>query len=670
MKRDAHAALGMPDALGYRPDIDGMRALAVLAVIVFHIDKDLLPGGFAGVDVFFVISGYLISAHIFRAGREGTFSFVDFYFRRIRRIAPAMAVVVFATLAVAQFMLLPEDARAAAKSAVWSFASMANVYFWLFQDTGYFAASSSELPLLHLWSLGVEEQFYLVWPVVALALCRWRLAALAGAIALVAAASFALGQAAFAHSPGFAYYMLPSRCGELLLGALAAAVVVAGTPGQLRTVARCAAPLAASGLALVLASIALLSERLVFPGWWAVPPTAGAALLILGGANGTSVVSRLLGTPVLRRIGAISYSAYLWHWPLLAFYRYGYGEPGLAAGTAIFCATLALAELTYRFVEQPARRGNRIGWRAGFVGWAAGSVVLAGVSLAFVYPERFLPAGSAAYARSLAALRALDLPTTAFDYVCQRKVLAPGELDNPRCALGKGSLPAARILLMGDSNAAHYVGIVATFAEHGAFRFRNLEVGSCPPVFGDVARFADARRIADCTASQRVWRAAIAAADVIILGGSWSEYQRNSPQFLPTLFAQVDGYVAAGKRVILLGKVPVITQYDRLCREKALRFPFKDCAAGTNPMLDEIVRVNASLRRYAQGQAGVAYFDVETLLCPGGICSAYGPDRASLYFDKHHLSMKGSWDVGRRLYAAAGIPPAFRLALDETGGRE
>ncbi len=666
MKRDAHATLGLPDTLGYRPDIDGMRALAVLAVIVFHINKDLLPGGFVGVDVFFVISGYLISAHIFRAGREGSFSFIDFYFRRIRRIAPAMTVVVCATLAAAQLMLLPEDARAAAKSAVWSFASMANVYFWLFQDTGYFAASSGELPLLHLWSLGVEEQFYLVWPVVALALCRRRLAALAGSIALVAVASFALGQAAFAHSPGFAYYMLPSRCGELLLGALAAAVVVAGTPGQLRTLARYALPLAATGLALVLASIALLSERFVFPGWWAVPPTAGAALLVLGGAgaNGANVISRLLGTPALRRVGAISYSAYLWHWPLLALYRYGYGEPGPAAGASIFVATLALAELTYRCVEQPARRGNRIGWRAGFVAWAAGSVVLAGVSIAFVYPDRFLPAGNGAYARSLAALRALDPPTTAFDYVCQRKVLDRGELDNPRCALGKGSLPAARVVLLGDSHAAHYVGIVATFAEHGGFRFRNLEVGSCPPVFGEIGKFVDARRVADCTASQPVWRAAIDAADVLILGASWSEYQHNSPQFLPTLLRQVDGYVAAGKRVILLGKVPVITAYDRLCREKALRFPFKECEAGTNRMPDEVVRANDSLRRHAQTHAGIAYFDAEALLCPGGICSAYGPDRASLYFDKHHLSMQGSWDVGQRLLRAGGIPPAFQFALE------
>jgi peptidoglycan/LPS O-acetylase OafA/YrhL len=664
MKYYSHTAAPVLTALGYRPDIDGMRAIAVLSVILFHINKQLLPGGFAGVDIFFVISGYLISTHIFKAAQEGSFSFVDFYFRRIRRIAPAMAVVVLTTLVFAQVMLLPEDSRAAAKSAVWAFASMVNVYFWLFQDTGYFATSSSELPLLHLWSLGVEEQFYLVWPVLAVALCRLRHAKLMGLIVLTALVSFAIGQFSFAHSPGFAYYMLPSRCGELLTGAAVALAVVSGRLALLR---RFSLPLAAAGLAMVLLSLIFLSEQLVFPGWWSMPPTIGAALIIAGG-TGSNPVSRLLAMPVLRWIGAISYSAYLWHWPLLAFYRYGYGEPGLGAGCAILVLTLGLATLTYHYVEQPARRSIVIGWRTGFVAWFAGSVLLAGMSTAFVYSDRILPGDASTYARSLAALRALDLPTTEFDYVCQRKALDTRELSNDRCAIGGGTMPASRVLLMGDSNAAHYVGIIGTFAEHSKFRFRNLEVGSCPPVFGDISEFVDARRIADCTASQKVWRAALDAADVVILGGSWSEYHGHSPRFLPTLFEQVRQYTAMGKQVVLLGKVPVITKYDRLCREKALRFPFKVCEADANPMPGDIVQVNDALRRFADNQANVRYFNVDQLLCPGGMCSAYGLNRNSLYFDKHHLSMKGSWEVGQRMIQSSGVPPVFRFAVTTAAG--
>ena len=175
----------IPAVLGYYPDIDGLRALAVLAVIVFHINKGLLPGGFVGVDVFFVISGYLISAHIFSSAARSQFSFTDFYFRRVRRIAPAMLLVIAVTLLLAQYLLLPDDAKGAAKSAVWSLAPLTNVYFWLFQDVGYFAGSSSELPLLHLWSLSVEEQFYLLWP--GLAVLLWRLPAQARPLVLMIA---------------------------------------------------------------------------------------------------------------------------------------------------------------------------------------------------------------------------------------------------------------------------------------------------------------------------------------------------------------------------------------------------------------------------------------------------------------------------------------------------
>jgi peptidoglycan/LPS O-acetylase OafA/YrhL len=660
MKYEPQAIVPLPTATahGYRPDIDGMRALAVLSVILFHISKELLPGGFVGVDIFFVISGYLISAHIFQSGRQGTFSLIDFYYRRIRRIAPAMTVVVTATLVVAEWLLLPDDARNAAKSAVMSFASLANVHFWLSQDTSYFAASSNELPLLHLWSLGVEEQFYVIWPLLAVVICRWRAGLALGLMCVLALASFAIGQFSYAHSPTFAYYMLPSRGGELLVGALAAHVALSGRLGALR---RHASALAGAGLALLAASIVLLSESMVFPGWWALPPTLGAALLILGGGAGANPVSRLLALAPMRAIGAVSYSAYLWHWPLLAFYRYGYGEPGLAAGMAVFALTMVLAALTYRYVEQPVRRSRTITWRSAYTAWFASSVLLIGVASAFVYADRIVPAKDGAYARALAALRALDLPTTEFDYVCQRPRLDQRELSNPHCVIGKAGPPAERVLLMGDSNAAHYVGTVGVFAEQGGFRFRNFEVGSCPPVFGNIDRFVLPSRRAECQASQKAWKIAVDQAEILILGGTWSEYQERTPTFLPVLLEQVGQYAAQGKTVVLLGKVPVIGDYDRLCREKALRFPFKQCEARGNAMPEDVARVNAVLRRFAESTPHVRYFDVTAPLCPGGMCSAYGPNHEHLYYDKHHLSMDGSWSVGRRIVQTGGLPAAFRF---------
>src|SRR5258705_5126811 len=212
--------------MNYRREIDGLRAIAVLSVILFHIDKSALPGGFAGVDIFFVISGFLITGNIAKEVEDRRFSLIDFYRRRVKRIAPVLMLVIAVTLATSQILLLPEDARETAKSAVWSLLSLANVYFWLYQDTSYFAADSGELPLLHLWSLGVEEQFYLIWPLLLSALYRprSRKAFIIGA-AVFALLSFFLAAELFNTAPAVVYYMLPTRAGALFVGAMFAAAI-------------------------------------------------------------------------------------------------------------------------------------------------------------------------------------------------------------------------------------------------------------------------------------------------------------------------------------------------------------------------------------------------------------------------------------------------------------
>lgn len=330
----------------YRSDIDGLRALAVLSVIVFHIDKTVLPGGFAGVDIFFVISGYLISRNILDDVARGRFSIADFYRRRIKRIAPPMLLVVGSTFVAAQFVLLPEDAERVAESALWSLGSLANAYFWLHQDTSYFAAASNESPLLHLWSLGVEEQFYVVWPLVLMFAYAASRARAVFAVSVVAAlASYVLGDLLFTRDPSFVYYMLPTRGGELLVGALVAM--------GMRPEARIHLPrapagvVAALGIALVVGSLGWLSEEGVFPGVRALAPTVGTALLVIAGHLGNNPVSRVFSLRPVVAVGLVSYSAYLWHWPLLAFMRYGGHEPGVLGGAAVVALTLALASVTY-----------------------------------------------------------------------------------------------------------------------------------------------------------------------------------------------------------------------------------------------------------------------------------------------------------------------------------
>lgn len=642
-----------------RADIDGLRAIAVLAVIFFHINKTLLPGGFVGVDVFFVISGFLITGHLLNDLRGGTFSFLQFYFRRIKRIAPAMLVVVAVTLIAAQFLLLPEDAKVAAKSGIWSVASMANVYFWLFQDGNYFAASSSEQPLLHLWSLGVEEQFYLVWPMLACGTFLLRSRTLLIWLTIAAAASFGMAEFGFSRDPSFTYYMLPARAGEFMVGAIAAVLVESG--GSRRISAQFAAPITLLGALLLTASLLFLSESKIFPGVLAVPPTVGTALMIFGGSIRINNVSRLLSIKPLTWVGTISYSAYLWHWPLLAFFRYGYGEPGLLAGAQLFVLTILLAWLTYRFVEQPGRYIAFTQWRPALGSFFASSLLLLVAATGFVYVDRLpLSWRSSEYANALAAVRGLDLPTERFEYVCQRKQLSDTDSTDPHCAMGKGSEDAKKILLMGDSNAAHFVGVVGTFAEQSGFRFLNLEAGSCPPLLSDLTPFVSVKRLSACTASQQVWRNALIDAKVVILGGTWNEYHDRSATFLPTLFDQVRRLEADGKTVILMGKIAVIDGFDRLCREKALRYPYKKCIAESNILSEEIIRTNAQLKQFAATSQAVRYFDVNEYLCPKGTCSAYSKVGNALYFDKWHLSMRGSWLVGKAIYADGGLPPAFQ----------
>lgn len=650
----------------YRPDIDGMRAFSVLAVIAYHINKYLLPAGFVGVDIFFVISGYLISAHIFSSAANGKFSFIDFYFRRIRRIAPAMFVVLTATLLASQFLLLPDDARGAAKSTVWSLASMANVYFWLFQDAGYFAGSSNLLPLLHLWSLGVEEQFYLIWPVIAIAMVRLKVNLQLGLMLAAIIASTVFAQMSFVDSPSFVYFMLPSRCAELMVGALLALAVVSGKTGAIPR--RFALPIALAGALMVVASAILISESAVFPGLLALPPTIGAAMLILAGGVGSNGVSKVLSAQPLRWIGILSYPAYLWHWPLLAFYRYGYGEPGVLAGFALLTLTFLLAWLTYLYVEQPAKRIPARRWAACYASFVACSFALAVVASTFYFSDRLFPSLSqSSYSQQLAKARAQNLPAAQSDVICLRKELTANDLSDPKCVHGSGTAPAERVLLMGDSNAAHYVGIVSTFATHGQFRFRNLAVGSCPPLIGDVALFVSPRRLLACTASQRIWSDAIAQAEVLILGATWTTYHSASPAFMAMFKSQVRQYVAMGKQVVILGKVPMIAAYDGLCSQKAIRYPFMQCEAPTNGMAPKIAAVNAELRGFAASIPNVGYYDVEPVICPAGQCSAYGADRQSLYFDPQHLSAQGSLAIGKKIHAASGVPEQFDFTTKQGG---
>lgn len=364
----------------YRPEIDGLRAIAVVGVMLFHANLTAVPGGFVGVNVFFVISGYLITGIISDSCRNGTFSFLEFYGRRARRILPALIVVMVCALAAGWLILLPIEYESLAREATASALFVPNFLFW--SEAGYFDRDAISKPLLHLWSLGIEEQFYLLWPMVLVATARNRILSI-GFLILLTAGSFALCVHLTDTDQVFAFYLPPTRVWELSLGALLASVgpLVAWRPAR--------SMLAIAGLAAVVAAMVLIDSHSRFPGAVAALPTFGTAAVIWSGRD--TIVARALSFRPVVYIGLISYPLYLWHWPLLSFADY-LGFYGLNSSLSLLAASFVLAVLTYELLEKRVRK-IRTGAAAPrlAVGLAATAIVAVGFVMAEGRNYRYRP---------------------------------------------------------------------------------------------------------------------------------------------------------------------------------------------------------------------------------------------------------------------------------------
>ena len=359
----------MIDRMNYRKEIDGLRAVAVLPVIFFHAGLELFSGGYVGVDVFFVISGYLITTIILSDMEAGQFSIANFYERRARRILPALFFVVLLCLPFAWRWMMPDDLREFSESIVAVSFFYSNVFFWL--QSGYFDTAAEVKPLLHTWSLAVEEQYYLLFPLFILLMWRFGKRTIFFSLTLIGAASLGLAQWNSIESPAATFFLLPTRLWELLIGSLTAFYLLYGTRGRFdpRTTPEYLRQLAgACGLLLILYSIVAFDEHTPFPGFLALAPTLGTALIIVF-ANSNTFVGRFLGNRVFVGIGLISYSAYLWHQPLFAFGRLNtLGEPQSELMIGLGVLALALAYLTWRYVEQPFRNKQRFSRQTVFRG--------------------------------------------------------------------------------------------------------------------------------------------------------------------------------------------------------------------------------------------------------------------------------------------------------------
>lgn len=639
----------------YRPDIDGLRAVAVMAVILFHFNPVLLPGGFVGVDIFFVISGYLITANILSGINAKSFSIFEFYRRRALRILPNLFFVVVVTLFVAHFIFQPKDYLDLAYSALASVLSVANIYFTYFLDTSYFAPGADQQPLLHIWSLGVEEQFYLFWPLILLLVYRVaRNKKLIGGLALfLCCISFLYAEFLIKSDPMFAYYMLPARAGELLVGGLLAFYLSEYNPSfRSRVLPWC---LSVLGVALVAYSLWFIDENKGFPGINALPSTLGAALIILAGSVGgvsSNVINRALSLKPVVLVGLLSYSLYLWHWPVMALYRYIYGEIDVANGLVLFALMFVLSWIGYRYVEKPMRA---LPWGAGRTFVQGVLPATSGVALAVLLV--YLTGGFGFYwlndeYRSAIARVSPAPAAYSYDYVCQEKV-ADATLIKPSCIINGDNEP--RILLWGDSNAAHYIGVLGSIAKESGFSFRNVEHAACPPFIDGAGYFVGEGGKEICNNAVETVKKYLNRYSVVILGGQWTTYAARGESFANHFEGTIDFLLDNEKIVVLLGRVPRFRNIDNDCRAKELKALFQACESSAEGGVEKI---NSYLKYVAASRDDVFYMDVDEVICPDGLCDNF-MDGVNLYYDGGHLSMVGSWKVGQYMVDNGLVPDFF-----------
>lgn len=632
----------------YRHDINGLRAIAVLAVVIFHINEFLLPGGFVGVDIFFVISGFLISQQLFSQIHTGTFSLKTFYIKRIARIIPAMLGVVALSVIAAQWFFTPLDAEKVAASGFWSTLSLGNLYFWLFEDTGYFAASSLEVPLLHLWSLGVEEQFYVFWPLLMMACAPFLLHRKFAFIMLgIILVSTVLAQALFESHHSFVYYMLPTRAGELLVGAMAAYYVIKN-PSRHR-LERIALPLQMIGLGMIGLSIAMFDHTTVFPGIASLLPTIGTALVLFAGHYKQTTISKHLSSRPMAFFGLISYSLYLYHWPVLAFYRYGNNEVGFISGILLFLVMVGLAILSHKFIEERFRhsRFNLFETTLRYFVIPAGLLLVfcaASMKLDGTLLKRYLaPAHTYQFGTHQDYIAMNDMPN-----ICQENKPSESDFSWDKCVTGDNQSYDKKVVLLGDSNAAHYEPAIRALASRANAVVKNMFIGKCPFVKDKAELYSEARRIDDCKNFVPKQFELSLSADIIIVSQSYIEYQDNNPAYMDAFASTIETLVKAGKDVVLIGGIPRYESFSRHCVRRSIFYPGMECNVPDAPMDYQLMDINAYLENMAHVSPSVYYFDVNDFLCNDGVCSMYDESGKPLYYDPSHFSVNGANAVGKK----------------------
>ncbi len=623
----------MTTVFGHRRDIDGLRAVAILPVLFYHTGVPYFSGGYVGVDVFFVISGFLIAGIIAREIDQDKFSILKFYERRARRILPALLVMIAVTMIGAALLYFPDDFARVPKSALMAIAFLSNVGFFL--ETGYFASGADTMPLLHTWSLAVEEQFYVGFPILLMFIARFWANARKALIVALALLSFAIALATQSDGTSSAFYLLPARAWELLVGAFLAVGGIATVKTKwMREV------IALAGLIAIAAPVVMFDATTIFPGANALFPVFGAAALIYCAPE--TWVGRLLSHSIPVGIGLVSYSLYLWHWPVIVFSEYALDRSltGWMSVLAI-AVSFVLAYLSWRFVEGPFRASNRFSQHNVFVASVGGMALISAAAIMMAsmngWPSRFSP-------------EALRLANAARDVSPVRDACMgmAVNINRPACIIGAAVPPTA--MVWGDS---HGVEIAWTLSEK--MKARNTSLiqntrGSCPPIAGyrdpvDPACTVANRQILDFLKSNP-------SIHTIYLAGFWADTRYYSPQNGAFLDRTVTTLAKSGRRVVLIGAVP---PHDfEVPRKLANESRFGETLPIADFSIQSYQGKSAWVSRfYSKWRAqGVTIIDPEAKFCGPKSCEM-AKNGVPLYFDSHHLSLFGA----RTLLADHNITP-------------
>lgn len=644
----------------YRAEIDGLRALAVLPVIFFHAGFELFSGGFVGVDIFFVISGYLITSILIDELDRECFSFSGFYDRRARRILPALFFVMLVCIPFGWLWMLPEQMKDFSQSLIAVNLFSSNMFFW--QEAGYFDAVSEEKPLLHTWSLAVEEQFYMLFPIFLFLVWRTRKNDIKLVVCVLAVASFLLSEWGLRNEAWGrgSFYLAPTRAWELFAGSLAAFTIQ-------RQGIQASNAKSLFGLALVFFVIVFYDSQLTFPGLYAFPPVLGAVLIIVYGGKET-LVAKFLSIRVLVGIGLMSYSAYLWHQPIFAFTKIrSSGEISLGLSSGLIISSLILGFFTWKFIELPFRRKGGISRRQIFTLTVIFSIFFIGFGLAGNKTNGF------EWRKSMANFLDLKFDNSRFGYSpCDNEL----DRTNPKLDFCLKSSETPRYILFGDSHADDkFHGIVENSTSKSWILIGN---SSCPPLMGINFVSVDGTLCTDRLTKIFKFFDSLANIEAVVLSFAHmyplddliaaDHVKRNftvSERVIDDVMTNEDTPIKIFEAGLLRTveywrgkKVPVILIAD----VPELEFMPKECLSGMSSCVFERAKVLERQRFHRdmlatlEKMTGVYVFDSLGVLCHGGEeeCSILKEGR-TLFRDSHHLSHYGSDHFGR----------AFAIFMDQ-----